>query len=297
MAERERFEVAADEAGLRLDQVLARRVPGLSRRKARVLIDIGGVFVDKARVKVASRAVRAGQVVEANLGGALDRASGLGAAARARDAAALPDYRIVFEDADVIVVDKPAGLVTAPTPESDRGNLVDLLARRPGAGPVFLVHRIDLPTSGLLVFARTPEANRALGERFVRHDVDREYRAVVAGRIADDRVTIDRPVGGRRGVTHVEVVERFADATLVAARLETGRTHQIRLHLAGLGHPVLGDAEHGGERARLFAPRPPRLALHAARLGFVHPRTGEALRFDSPIPAEVAKWIDGLRSG
>ena len=227
MAERERFEVAADEAGLRLDQVLARRVPGLSRRKARVLIDIGGVFVDRARVKVASRPVRVGQVIEANLGGALERASGLGAAARDRDAAALPAYAIVFEDDDVIVVDKPAGLVTAPTPESDRGNLVDLLARRPGAGRVFLVHRIDLPTSGLLVFARTPEANRALGERFVRHDVDRAYRVVVAGRLADDRLTIDRPVGGKRAVTHVEVDERFADATLATARLETGRTHQI----------------------------------------------------------------------
>src|SRR5688572_26478575 len=137
MATTHRFVVGADDAGSRLDQVLARHVPGLSRRKARVLLDVGGVFVDRARVKVASRPVRPGQTIEVHLGGVIDRASGeVGAAARARDDAALPAYAIVHEDDDIIVVDKPAGLVTAPTPESDRGNLADLLARRPGAGPV-----------------------------------------------------------------------------------------------------------------------------------------------------------------
>jgi 23S rRNA pseudouridine1911/1915/1917 synthase len=296
MAEKTTFVAAADDDGLRLDQVLARNVPGLSRRKARVLIDLGGVFVDRARVKVASRPVRAGQRVEANLGGALERSSGLGAEARARDAAALPPYRVVFEDDDVVVVDKPAGLVTAPTPESDRGNLLDLLSRREGTTKVWLVHRIDLPTSGLLVFAKTPEANRVLGEKLVKHDVEREYRAVVAGAVAADAQTIDRPIAGRRAVTHVEVVERFAaGATMLAARLETGRTHQIRIHLAGLGHPVLGDGEHGGEVARLFVPAPPRLALHAAKLGFAHPRTGEIVRFESELPPELATWIAALR--
>jgi 23S rRNA pseudouridine1911/1915/1917 synthase len=294
MAERITFVVEADDDGLRLDQVLARRVPGLSRRKARVLIDLGGVFVDRARVKVASRPMRAGAKVEANLGGALDRAQGLGAAAREREAAALPPFAVVFEDDDVVVVDKPAGLVTAPTPESDRGNLLDLLARR--GTPIWLVHRIDLMTSGLLVFAKTPAANKALGARFAQHDVEREYRAVVAGLVPGE-TTIDRPIAGRRAVTHVTVAERFADATLVAARLETGRTHQIRIHLAGLGHPVLGDDQHGGEVARAFRPQPPRLALHAARLGFVHPRTGERLSFESPLPDELAAWIESLRGG
>src|SRR5690349_4727785 len=213
---RERHEVAPDEEGLRLDQWLARRVSGLSRRKARVLVDLGGVFVDRARVKVASRPVRAGQVIEAVLGNVLERGGA--------DADALPPYRIVHEDDAVIVVDKPAGLVTAPTPESDRGNLLDLLIRR-GTGPVWLVHRIDLATSGLLVFARTPEANRVLAERFVHHDVEREYVAVVAGRLADDTLTIEQPIQGKRAVTHVAVRERLADATVIVARLETGRTH------------------------------------------------------------------------
>lgn len=281
-ARRERFEVAPDDEGLRLDQVLARRIAGLSRRRARLLVDLGGVFVDRARVKVASRPVRAGQVIEAVLGSVLDRAG---------DEAPPPEVPIVHEDADLVVVDKPAGLVTAPTPESDRGNLLDFLTRR-GAGPVWLVHRIDRMTSGLLVFARTPEANRALGDLFARHDVEREYRAVVAGVPTDQ--TIDRPIDGKRAVTHVRVLEALAGAALVSARLETGRTHQIRIHLAGIGHPVLGDAQHGGEVARRFTPRPPRLALHAAVLGFVHPRTGEALRFESPLPPDLAGWLATL---
>jgi 23S rRNA pseudouridine1911/1915/1917 synthase len=280
---RERFEIVADDEGLRLDQVLARRIAGLSRRKARELIDLGGVFVDRARVKVASRPVRAGQVVEAVLGGALERG-----------APELPPPRIVFEDDDVIVVDKAAGVVTAPTPESDRGNLLDQLTRR-GTGPVWLVHRIDRMTSGLLVFARTPEANRALAELFVKHDVEREYVSVVAGELADAQ-TIDRPIEGRRAVTHVRVTERVAGATVIAARLETGRTHQIRIHLAGLGHPVLGDSEHGGEVARAFRPRAPRLALHAATLGFAHPRSGDAMRFEAPLPDDLAEWLTRLRS-
>ncbi len=281
---RARFVVAPEDEGLRLDQALARGVPGLSRRKARVLVDLGGVYIDRARVKVASRPVRAGQVIEAVLGGVLERAG--------TDAPA-PDVPVVFEDDDVIVVDKPAGLVTAPTPESDRGDLLDILNKR--GGPVWLVHRLDRPTSGLLVFAKTPEANRVLGDKFVAHDLERAYLAVAAGVIADDTQTIDRPVAGKRAVTHLRVLERLADATVVEARLETGRTHQIRLHLAGLGHPVLGDPLHGGERARTFPHRPPRLALHAAVLGFAHPRTGAPLRFERELPRDLAEWLAGLR--
>src|ERR1043166_4617050 len=204
-----KFEVAADEGGLRLDQVVPRHVAGLSRRKARAVIDLGGVFVDRARVKIAGRTVRAGQVIEVHVGGAIERTE------------PPPAPEIVFADDHVIVADKPAGLVTAPTPESDRGDLLDQLTRR--YREVYLVHRLDLPTSGLLVFARTRDANKRLGDAFVRHDVDREYRAVAVGSVAAQ--TGDRPIKGKRAVTHFDIAEPLEGATLIAARLETGRTH------------------------------------------------------------------------
>ncbi|HUQ02572.1 MAG TPA: RluA family pseudouridine synthase, partial [Kofleriaceae bacterium] len=252
-----------------------------------------------ARVKVAGRLVRAGQTVEANVGGALDRAAaeGTGSAARERNDAALPAFRVVHEDEHLIVVEKPAGLVTAPTPESDRGNLLDLLSRRPEGGDVFLVHRLDMPTSGLLVFARTPAANRALGERFASHDVERAYLAVVAGAWPETLTRIERPIAGRRAVTHVlgrEVLGGGA-ATLVRFGLETGRSHQIRIHATDAGHPVVGDTQHGADQLRALDLRAPRLALHATVIGFVHPATGEQVRWESPLPEELAGWVDGLR--
>ena len=276
------FEVASDETGLRLDQVIPKHVAGLSRRKARAVIDLGGVFVDRTRVKVAGRAVRAGQRIEVNVGGVLERPK------------ESPPPKIVHVDDHVIVVDKPAGLVTAPTPESDRGDLLDQLATK--FGEVYLVHRLDLPTSGLLVFARTRDANKKLGDAFKVHDVDREYRAVAVGDVSEQ--TIDRPIDGRRAVTHVRPVELLSGATLLSVRLETGRTHQIRIHLAGLGHPVAGDRTHGGENERSVSldKRPPRLALHARLLGFVHPATGQRVTFESELPDDLARWIETLRT-
>lgn len=303
MSTKTTFEVAADEEGLRLDQVIPRHVAGLSRRKARAVIDLGGVFVDKTRVKVAGRLVRPGQTIEVNVGGALERA-GRAAGAGARASEAAPEPRIVFSDDHIIVVDKPAGLVTAPTPESDRGDLLDLLGRQ--FGDVFLVHRLDMPTSGLLVFARTREANKILGDAFKAHAIEREYRAVAVGEVAAQ--TIDREIDKRRAVTHVEPVETFIrrergvaiepaaiHATLLRVQLETGRTHQIRIHLAGLGHPVCGDRTHGGEVERAFLPRPPRLALHARVLGFIHPATGERVRWERELPDDLSAWIARLR--
>ena len=283
------FTVGDADAGRRLDQVLAARVAGLSRRQARVLLDIGGVFVDGRRIKMAGRPMREGEEVVAVMGGALARATQkTGRAARSADERTLPVFTVVFEDDDIVVVEKPSGLLTAPTPESDRNNLADLLKRRPGAGPVFVVHRIDLETSGLVVFAKTADANRELSHRFRDHDLERAYLAAVIGRFPEETKLIDRPVGGRRAVTHVEVRERFGDrATLVACRLETGRTHQIRLHMAELGAPVIGDTRYG----RSFAPAPPRMALHATKLGLAHPRTGAALSFESPWPPDLQKWL------
>lgn len=283
------FTVETGDVGRRLDQVLAARVEGLSRRQARVLLDIGGVFVDGRRVKVAGRPMHAGEEVVAVMGGALARATKkTGRAARSADERQLPPFSVVFEDDDIVVVEKPPGLLTAPTPESDRNNLSDLLKRRPGGAPVFVVHRIDLETSGLVVFAKTDDANQELSRRFRDHDLERSYLAVVAGAFPSDLKTIDRPVAGRRAVTHVEVRERFdRRATLLACRLETGRTHQIRLHMAEVGTPVIGDSRYG----RPFSPAPPRMALHATRLGFVHPRTGTPLAFESALPRDLEKWL------
>lgn len=284
---RHRFVVEPDEVELRLDQLLARRIEELSRRKARVLIDIGGVFVDGKRLKVASRRLAAGQVVEAVIGSALGRATGhVGERARRRDAAALPEYAIVFEDDDLVVVDKPAGLLAAPTPEGDRGNLADLLARRGDRRrSISVVHRIDLPTSGLLVYAKSARANRALSDVFRDHLAEREYAAVVLGVWPEALERIDEPVGGKPAVTHVTVAGRTDETTSLAVRLETGRTHQIRIHCSGAGHPILGDRQYGRPSSRDIG----RLALHARVLGFEHPIGGERLRFESEIPRRMLR--------
>lgn len=289
-----RFTVTAEDDGLRLDQMLAAHIPQLSRRKARVLIDIGGVFVDKQRVKVAGRKPKKGQVIEANLGGALERATkGVGAKARDKDAQSLPEYSIAFEDSDLLVVNKPAGLLTTPTPESDRGNLLDLLSRRHGRRErILVVHRIDLQTSGLLVFAKTDQANRNLSALFREHDIERKY-LVVVDRVFKKERTVDSEINGRRAVTHLTLEESLGErCTLLSARLETGRTHQIRIHCAELGHKVLGDRQYGTRTDY----DPPRMALHATRLGFVHPRSGDTMTFDSPWPADLTPWLDDLRS-
>ena len=285
-----RFVATREDQGKRLDQVLAAHVPGLSRRQARVLLDLGGVFVDRARTKVAGKLVREGQQIVANVGRSLERATKeVGAAARAKDEAALPPYGIQHEDDDILVVEKPAGLLTAPTPEGDRNTLAYQLGKR--FGPVFVVHRLDLGTSGLLVFARTAEANRALSERFRTHDLDREYLAVLAGRLEQGAYTVTEPVQGKRALTHITVVERIGSvATVARCRLETGRTHQIRLHTMHLGHPVLGDARYG-TRTPI---EPPRMALHATTLGFIHPRTGLSVRFEAPLPSDLEAWVRTL---
>jgi 23S rRNA pseudouridine1911/1915/1917 synthase len=296
--ERVSFTIGDDDVGRRLDQVLAARVPGLSRRQARVLLDIGGVFVDGRRIKVAGRTARAGEKIVAVLGGALARATAKpGRAARDEDERRLPPYTVVYEDDDVVVVDKPAGLLAAPTPESDRNNLASLLERRVAGGPrsrILVVHRIDLETSGLMVFAKSPHANRVLSERFRTHDLERAYLAAVAGAFPGGVTRIEKPVGGRPAVTHVAVRERIgARATLLDCRLETGRTHQIRLHVLSAGHPVIGDDRYGTPFREAPAPR---MALHATTLGFAHPSSGAPLSFQSPWPPDLAAWLDRVRA-
>jgi 23S rRNA pseudouridine1911/1915/1917 synthase len=287
------FRVSQAEAGWRLDQILPAHAPGLSRRRARVLVDLGGVFVEGRRVKIAGRPMRPGEEVTAHIGGALARAeTRVGRAARAAEEERLPAYRVVYEDQDLVVVDKPAGLLTAPTPESDRGNLLSLLRRREGAGEIHLVHRLDLRTSGLLLFAKTESALKVLAERFRSHSLVREYLAVVTGAFPEAIAEIARPVGGRPARTRVLGLERLGErATLLRLRLETGRTHQIRIHCRDVGHPVFGDAAYGAPTAH----DPPRMALHATCLALPHPRTGAPLDFASPWPEDLQDWLVGLR--
>ncbi|HEY0707534.1 MAG TPA: RluA family pseudouridine synthase [Polyangia bacterium] len=287
------FTVGGDEDGLRLDQALAARVPGLSRRRARVLIDLGGVFIDRHRTKVAGRPCRRGEKIVAHLGGALARAENrVGQGARSADEERLPSYRVVHEDDDIVVVEKPAGMLTAPTPESDRGNLLGLLERRGGfRSPIHLVHRLDLGTSGLIIFAKTEAALRALAERFRTHDLTRQYLAVVAGSFPGRVTLMEQPIHGKTASTKVEVLDRFGmRATYLRLTLETGRTHQIRIHCKRLGHPVLGDKQHGQHTPF----DPPRMALHATRLALPHPITGAPLDFESPWPEDLAPWLAGL---
>lgn len=286
------FEVDAGAAGLRLDQCLAHSVPGLSRRMARVLIDLGAVFVDDRRVKVAGRRVHAGQVVRVHRGGAFERATkATGRVARAKDEAQLPAFDVLFEDEHVVFVHKPPGLLSAPTPESDRNNLLSILS---GSRPrVFVVHRLDLQASGVMVFAKSELANQKLAEVFRAHALTRRYEVFAAGALAQSPLRVEVPVAGREAATTLRELLRCERWSHLEATLHTGRTHQIRLHLLHLGMPVLADPR--------YAPRadwhPPRLALHARTLELEHPISGERLSVNAPLPPDLALWLERAASG
>jgi 23S rRNA pseudouridine1911/1915/1917 synthase len=287
-------------AGQRLDAALARALPQFSRSRLRAWIDAGRVRVDGAPAD-ATRKVRGGEeiVVEATPEPA--------ATAFAPEPIALA---VVYEDAALLVVDKPAGLVVHPGSGNWDGTLLNALLHRapelaaiPRAG---IVHRLDKDTSGLLVVARTLTAQTALVRQLAARTVRREYAALAAGDVARGG-TVDAPIGrhptrrtsmavvagGRPARTHYEVVERYGTATLLACRLETGRTHQIRVHLASIGHPLVGDPAYGRKSGPAFA----RQALHAARLGLEHPVSGAAMAWSSPLPADFAALLATLREG
>lgn len=283
------FDVSEADVGLRLDQCLSRHVAQLSRRAARLALELGAVFVDRKRVKVASRRVSVGQHVAVHLGGAFERATKqLGRAARAADAARLPAYDVLWEDAHLVVVYKPAGLLSAPTPEGDSGNLQALLAaREPSQRPIHVVHRLDLQTSGVLVFAKSKPANLGLSERFRRHDLTRRYDAFAAGRVTHETFTVRQSLEGKPAITHFHRLRQYAGFAHLEATLETGRTHQIRRHLTSRGWPVLADTLYG----RREPWHPVRMALHAKHLSFDHPLSGERLSFDVALPADLAEWL------
>ncbi len=221
------------------------------------------------------------------------------------------ELRIVHVDDDLAVVDKPAGMVVHPAPSHSGSTLVDELGELLGGGAdperPGIVHRLDKGTSGLLVVARSDDAHAALQAQVQRREVERVYLALAHGRLGSRTGTIDAPIGrasrqrhrmavsgaaSRQARTHFEVLELLSAETYLEARLETGRTHQIRAHFAAIGHPIVGDTTYGGERK--YGLR--RQFLHAHRLAFSHPRTAEALTFTSELPADLSAALREARS-
>ncbi len=276
--------------GERLDRFIAAR-GGISRGEARRALDAGGVFLEGRRCKVAGRTVRSGQRVVVNL------------AEGGREAAlALPleRARLLYADAELAAVDKPAGVPAQPTLTSDRGTLPELVSALLGA-PVTLVHRLDRETSGVTVFARTAAAAAALSEAFRAGGPEKTYLALCARPPAPADGRVDAPLGkdparaglrrvdpgGDAAATRYRTLRAGPGAALVEASPETGRTHQIRVHLAHLGAPLLGDARYGGPR-RVGELAIPRVMLHARRLRLVHPATGAPLVLEAPVPEDFA---------
>jgi 23S rRNA pseudouridine1911/1915/1917 synthase len=297
------FVVPESLAGERLDRAVA-LWSGWSRAEVQALIDAGDVTVDGASVAKAHR-LEAGAVVVVD---------GEPATAEAPTADPSVEVTVVHEDADVVVVDKPADLVVHPGAGHDAGTLVHgLLARFPEIAAIGdaarpgIVHRLDRDTSGLMVVARSARAHAALVDALAARAVDRGYAALCWGAMSAVRGVIDAPIGrsqtrrtrmavrerGRAARTHFVVVAhwRRPGVTRLDCRLETGRTHQIRVHLAATGHPIVGDATYGGSRESLPLRRP---FLHAATLSFAHPVSGERLSFTSPLPADLQRVLDDL---
>ena len=322
----EKLVVAAEETGERLDRVLAARVADLSRSRHKALILAGRVAIDGATIRDPGHRVNAGGTIMVDVPPADE--AGVG-----------PEnipLKVVFEDDELIVIDKPAGLVVHPAAGNWSGTLVNALiahcgeslsgvggVRRPG-----IVHRLDKDTTGLMVAAKTDHAHRALSRQFADHGrtgpLRRGYLAFVWGVPDRPRGTIDKPIdrhprardkmavraGGREAVTHWEVLERYPGldgtpvASLLACRLETGRTHQIRVHLAAIGHPLLGDDVYGagfktkasqlGQEARAALAALGRQALHAYLLAIEHPSQGNDLEFRSELPDDLCRLRHSL---
>jgi len=304
---------AAPDEGHRLDRFIRERSTVLSRIRARDLLASGGVTLNGRRVKIASRPVHPGDRIEIFI---------LPESRRSGPPPGVEPFQVVYEDSAVIVVDKAPGVLVQPTPQGDRGTLLDLVRRylqekdREGkTGYLGLLHRIDRETSGLLLFSRRGAANRVLAEQFRIHAIAREYLALVRGDVAEQTGTITGLLGrpaprarraatdtlgkGKAAVTHYRVQERFGFATLLSVTLETGRTHQIRIHLSQRGNPVVGDklyGSHGNFPSRTVLDSFPRQALHATRLGFTHPLTGRWLHFEAPLPRDLSILLASLRS-
>ncbi|MGX9289677.1 RluA family pseudouridine synthase [Bacillus sp. A015] len=295
--------VAEEQTSERLDKFLSTTEPEWSRTQVQQWVKDGLIEVNGKQVK-ANYKVQAGDQIKVEIPDP-----------EALDVEAEPmDLDIYYEDEDVLVVNKPRGMVVHPAPGHVSGTLVNgLMAHcndlsgingvmRPG-----IVHRIDKDTSGLLMVAKNDMAHESLVNQLVAKTVTRKYTAVVHGIIQHDTGTIDAPIGrdkkdrqsmtvtkenAKQAVTHFDVIERFQDFTLVECRLETGRTHQIRVHMKYIGYPLAGDPKYGPRKTVDFNGQ----LLHAGVLGFDHPRTGEYIEFTAPIPADMQAFIDSLRN-
>jgi 23S rRNA pseudouridine1911/1915/1917 synthase len=297
--------IVEESAGERIDKWLAEQVADLSRTQAQDLIESEALLVNGAKVKTNYK-LRAGDEVSLTLPDPVE------AKIEPQDIPLV----VVYEDSDVIVVNKPRGMVVHPAAGHIKGTLVNALMYhckdlsgiggelRPG-----IVHRIDKDTSGLLMAAKNDVAHRHLAAQLKAHTVTRKYVAVVHGVIDHDLGTIDAPIGrhpvhrqqmavtkeGREAVTHFHVLERMEKHTVVELKLETGRTHQIRVHMDFIGHPLVGDPKYGSQRRNRYGHLIEGQALHAQVLGFEHPRTGEYLEFSTELPEEMIRLIDFLR--
>ena len=295
---------ASEDAGKRLDSFLAARLPDVTRSAAVRFIETGRVAVD-GRVPAKSFRLAGSETVSVSL-------------PDPEPAGALPQdipLDVIYEDEDVIVVNKPAGLVVHPAPGHPDGTLVNALlyhcgdslsgvggALRPG-----IVHRIDRDTSGLIIAAKNDAAHQSLSAQLQDHTLARTYECIVTGSLREEAGAVDAPIGrhhtdrkkmavtdrgGKRAVTRWEVLERFPGYTYVRCRLETGRTHQIRVHMAHIGHPIYGDTVYGAKRP---VPGLTGQCLHAVGLRFVHPRTGKPVEVSCPLDGEFAAVLEKLR--
>ncbi len=298
-----RFNVEADDDGVRVDRYLVEALDGISRNRVQRWIKDGLLTSSAKKVVKKNHVLSSGETITLQM-----------PAAKPLDVVAEDiAIEIVYQDEDVVVVNKPAGMVVHPAPGNYSGTLVNALLYhirdlsdiggviRPG-----IVHRIDKDTSGLLMVAKNNVAHRSLAQQLKEHSVERKYIAVVWGGFKRDGGTIDKPIGrnrnnrlkmaidqrsGRNAVTHYAVLERCGEISVVECQLETGRTHQIRVHMAAIGHPLVGDPLYGVKRDRQSGEGQ---LLHAKTLGFVHPRSGQTLSFTAPIPSKMQMFIEKL---
>jgi 23S rRNA pseudouridine1911/1915/1917 synthase len=302
MEKKLRVEAQPEDKGTRLDVFLAGRFPEFTRSRLKNLIDEGQATVNNKKVKPGQK-LEPGDAVELDV-------------PELREIEARPEdipLDIVYEDSSLMVINKCRGLVVHPAAGNERGTLVNALLHhchdlsgiageiKPG-----IVHRLDKDTTGLLVVAKTDAAHLSLSAQISKKTAQRIYLALVEGNVAEDSGRIDAALGrsrtdrkkiavtedGRQAATRFYVLERFGDYTLVEAHLETGRTHQIRVHMKHIGHPVVGDPVYGFKRQRFNLEGQ---LLHAARLEFTHPETGERLKFEAAIPEDFQKVLDILR--